>query len=169
MLHKPHSFATPAADCLDQNRKLGGGRIFIPGRNNGNPGLLHHAFGFKLVTHRPNRFRTWPYKSEAVRFAGGRKMGILRKEAIPGMYCVGGAFLRSADDLLYVEITSYGISLTDREGVQCAFIGFGENGGSYNTHLAQCARDTHGNFAAICDENLTDHFPSLRSTGSAVS
>src|SRR5690606_28946848 len=136
---------------------LGAGRA-------GHAGGDHAAPRFGLVAHTANDLGAGTDEFDAALGADFRQLGVFREEAITGVQGVAAGFHRQVDQLARVQITGQwvvtdAVRLVGALDVQSLAVRFGIHSHRTDAHLGTGAHDTHGNLAAVGDEDLLDHEP----------
>src|SRR2546428_6223925 len=74
---------------------------------------------------------------------------------------ISAAFFRFAHDFLRIQIAADRVRLVRQVHVQGILIRISEDRDPFDAHLAQRVRNADGDFAAIRDEDFTDHLLSV--------
>ena len=167
---EPHALAAAAHRRLDHDRiadrRRRRARILVRGerldgaRHHRHADLASELARRRLVAHRADRRWRWADEDESRFTAGLGECGVLREKAIAGMDRIRARGLRHADELLDREIALGGrrrpdrIRLVGHQDVQRLAIDVGEHRDGGDLLLAAGAEDTHGDLAAVGDQNF---------------
>ncbi len=110
--HDAHAAAAPAGDrldddgaaCLEERTRLFQRRRALRARQHGNAEAFGQRAGAGLVAEDRQHLRRRPDEVQPRRLAGGRKVGILRQEAITRMHRIAAGGLGRGNDPRDVEI-----------------------------------------------------------------
>ena len=119
--------------------------------------------GRNLVAEQPHGSRLWSDERDAVGLTGLGKVGVLRQEAIAWMDGVDAGPAGDADDLVDRQIGAhraqsgaYLVGFVRFEAVQRQLVLFGVDRDGSLSQLVGSTKDPDGDFAPVCDENLTE-------------
>ena len=125
--------------------------------------LAHQRLGARLVAHRPDCLDGRADEGQARSLARRREAGILRQEAVAGMYGVGAGLACRVEDRIDIEIGLRRFRRPDPHGLvgqpdmQCLRIRIRVDGHGCDPHAPRRPHDAAGDLAAIGDEELADH------------
>ena len=168
-----HALAAAARRWLDQQRVLQrvcrrkqiciGLVVIVVARQHGHAGGGHQAPCLALRTHAIDRGRGRTDENEAGRFAGTGEVGVLGKEAVPGMKRFAATLLRHGEQLVAVEVTFAGGGRADADGlvrhphVQRSTVGFRIHGDGAQAQPPRRANDAAGDLAAVGNQDALEH------------
>ncbi len=95
--------------------------------------------------------------------AGTGKRGVFREEAITRMKCIAARAARHLDQFVNTEIAftrrrgADGVGFVGQPDVQRFAVGLAKNGNGLNAKFAARANDTHGDLAAISNQDFLEH------------
>ncbi|KMO75690.1 hypothetical protein MOBUDSM44075_03061 [Mycolicibacterium obuense] len=160
-----HAAAPAAGRRLDQYRQhVGGHRVRVELVEHRNPGGGHHLLGFDLGAHRGHRGHGRPDPRQPCVDHGGREVGVLRKESVPGVDGVGAGSPRGCDQLGGVEVPAGALETHPDVGfgdVRCRCVGIGVHGDGADTQPSAGGEHPPGDLATVGDQNASDHGCSL--------
>ena len=124
---------------------------------------FHQRLGRALRSHGAHGRGRGADEDYARRVAGFDEFGVFRQEAVAGMDGIRAGALGGIDDAGNVEVAFARRCGADGDGavrggdMHGSRIRFGVNGNRFDTHATRGAGDAAGDFAAIGDEEGTDH------------
>ena len=166
-LHDLHAAPTAAVGGLDGDRPavlLAEGHHLVrrgqwlgtPG-DPGNTGLLGGEPGADFVAHHLNGLRGRPNEGDAPLGDGPGEVGVLREEAVTGVYGVGAALLYGVENGLGVEVAlrcrlaAEGVGLVGHADMQGVSVEVGIHGHRADAELAARPDHPNGDFTTICN------------------
>ena len=124
-----------------------------------------HGFaGFIFFAHQADGVWRGPDEGDVRGLADFGEIGVLGEETVAGMDRVHVGDFGGADHLRDVQIAFAAARRTDADGfvgeadVQREAIGFGIDGDGLDAEFPARGEDAQGDFAAIGDQNFSEHF-----------
>ena len=130
-------------------------------------GLFHQRLGGGLGTHRAHRRSRRPNEYQARCGAGVGEVGVLGQEAVAGMDGLRAGGQRHGDDFFAAQIAFLGGRRADQDrfvadrDVLGVGVRLGIHGDGFDAHAARGGGDAAGDFAAVGDQNFSEHGLSL--------
>jgi hypothetical protein len=166
-----HALAAAAGARLEHHRvadATGSGlrlveSVRVPAGDDGHASGRHLVAGGSLETHRAHRARRGTDERDARCLTRLGQGWVFREKAVAGVQRVAPGALRDVDELVDSQVAlgreggADVVRLVRHADVQRLAIGVAVDGDGADPHFVQGARDAHGNFASIRDENLTEH------------
>ena len=183
LIDPAHPLATAATGRFDKQREANQARLIaqevrsliravIAGQHR-YTGRLHQRLGPRFVAHGENGGAAWADKAQAALFAGGGKIAVFRQKAVTGMDGIGARLFGNLQHPAGVQIALSGRcwpqmpGLIGQTGVHGVGVGIGVEGDGVNAEAFRRLDDTHGNFAAIGNQqalnlSVMGHVSSLK-------
>ena len=171
--NETHAFAAAAGNGFEQNRIAYAAGEFlrmlrivygiVGAGNGGNFGTAGELAPGGFCAERFHGFGAGTDEGDSGFGARARERGVFRQKSVAGMNGVAAGALGDVHDFVDAQIAFAGrrgpdgIGFVGEADVQGVAVGFAENDGGSNAEFAASAQDAHGDFAAIGDEDLTEH------------
>ena len=169
---EPHAAAAAAGRRLHPDREADPAgfrqqaglvlRVAVVSRHDRHAGGGHAPARAGLVTHRLDRGGGRSDEQQAGRFHGGGEARVLGQESVAGVNGLGARASRGVDHLVDVEVRLGGRAAADRDvvvaggDVRRIAVGIGADRDGRDAEAAGRARDAHGDFAAVRDEQAIE-------------
>ena len=172
--HDAHAASAAAARCLDDDRiaDLAGdledflrivGECSVGARDAGNARFAHGLLGAHLVAHEADAFGARTDEGEARTFDALGKVGVFREEAVTGVDRFRVGHFRGGNDGGNVEVGKRRLRRSDADAfvgethVLGVYVGRRVHGHRFEAHFAASALNAQCDFAAVGDENFSEH------------
>ena len=142
-------------------------------RNGRHVGVLGNFLGRDLVAHGFNRAFGRADKGHASGLKRLGELAVFRQETIAGVHRLGAGFADRLHDLVDHDIGLVGRRRADVIGLirhfhmQRVLVRIRIDRNRFDTHFTGCFDNTARDFAAVRDQDLVEHYPSLPSLGRA--
>ena len=180
-----HALTAAARRGLNQQRKADlwrdGEQIVVKhvahifgARHDRHARFAHRLAGGHLVAHRGNRRRLRPDERDIFGCAHFGELVALGQEAVAGVDRVCPRFARHFNDLICAQVrfarrcAAQQIGLIGHAHMQRLAVGLRIDGHGFDTLLFAGANDTDGDFAAVGNQDFSEHTGSLRNTHDGV-